>query len=406
MIITCNNIFKLPSLEKIKVVAGKSGLNNIIRWVHVMEYPQYTKWLKGGELILITGVAIKDDINVLTQIIKDISSRNVSGLVINIGPYITETPKEVIELADSLDFPVFELPFDVKLIDISQSICNAIFMSKMERESMDSFMKDIIFRNVTITEEVLNKAIYYGYDPKKTYCSLVINIDNYNYFTEDDIISGKKNVLQSNQNIEQIMLDVMIKWNKKIIYINQGDSIIVIFPINEKHNARHTPKDIAKDLMKNIQSRTQDLDISIGIGSYLKEFKDLKKSIYNAQKAVKLLKIDKEKNRIISYSDIGIYRLLFEVDKQEEMKNFYQETLGALIEYDLENSNNLLNTLEVYIEQNGNLPKTAELLFIHKNTLIYRIRRIEEILQCDLKNINHLVNISSALKIGKFLNCI
>lgn len=406
MIITCNNIFKLPSLEKIKVVAGKNGLNNIIRWVHVMEYPQYTKWLKGGELLLITGVAIKDDINVLTQIIKDISSRNVAGLVINIGPYITETPKEVIEMADLLDFPVFELPFDVKLIDVSQSICNAIFMSKMERESMDSFMKDIIFKNVTITEEISNKAIYYGYDPKKTYCSLVINIDNYNYFTEEDIMSGKKNVLQSNQNIEQIMLDVMIKWNKKIIYINQGDSIIVIFPINEKNNEKHTPKDIAKDLVKNIQSRTQDLDISIGIGSCLEELKDLKKSIYNAQKAVKLLKIDKEKSRIASYSDIGIYRLLFEVDKQEEMKNFYQETLGSLIEYDLENSNNLLNTLEAYIEQNGNLPRTAEILFIHKNTLIYRIRRIEEILQCDLKNINHLVNISTALKIGKFLNCI
>jgi len=406
MIITCNNIFKLPSLEKIKVVAGKKGLNNIIRWVHVMEYPEYTKWLKGGELLLITGVAIKDDINVLTQFIKDISSKNVSGLVINIGPYITETPKEVIKLADLLDFPVFELPFDVKLIDISQSICNAIFMSKMERESMDSFMKDIIFRNITMTEEILNKAIYYGYDPKKTYCSLVINIDNYNYFTEDDIISGKKNILQSNQNIEQIILDVMIKWNKKIIYLNQGDSIIIIFPIGEKHNEKHIPKDIAGDLLKNIQCRTQDLNVSIGIGSYLKELKDLKKSVYNAQNAVKLLKMGKEKNKIISYSDIGIYRLLFQVDKHEEMKEFYQETLGNLIDYDLENSNNLLDTLKVYIEQSGNLPKTAELLFIHKNTLIYRIHRIEEILQCDFKNINHLVNISTALKIGRFLGCI
>jgi DNA-binding PucR family transcriptional regulator len=406
MIITCNNIFKLPFLEKIKVVAGKKGLNNIIRWVHVMEYPQYTKWLKGGELLLITGVAIKDDINVLTQFVNDISYRNVAGLVINIGPYITETPKEVIELADSLDFPVFELPFDVKLIDVSQSICNAIFMSKMERESMDSFMKDIIFRNVTITEEILNKAIYYGYDPKKTYFSFVIYIDNYNYFTEYDIMSGKENVLQFKQNIEQIILDIMVKWNKKTIHINQSDSIIIIVPINEKHNENHTPKDIAEDLIKNIQFKIQNLNVSIGIGSYLKELKDLKKSIYNAQKALKLLKISKEKNRIINYSDIGIYRLLFEVDKHEEMKDLYQETLGNLIEYDLKNSNNLLNTLEFYIEQSGNLAKTAELLFIHKNTLIYRIRRIEEILGCDLKNTNDLLNFSVALKIGKFLNCI
>lgn len=403
MIITCNNIFKLPFLEKIKVVAGKKGLNNIIRWVHVVEYPQYTKWLKGGELLLISGVAIQDDINALIPLVNDISSRNVAGLVINIGPYISETPTEVIELANLLNFPIFELPFEVKFIDISQSVCNAIFMSKVEQDSMDIFMKDIIFRGLTITDEILNRAIYYGYDPKKSYCSFVIYIDNYSCFLEDDITSGKKNILQFNQYIEQIILDVMTKWNKKVIYLNQSDSIIIIVPINEKNN---NSKVIAEDLMKNIRFKIQNLNINIGIGSYLRDLKDLKKSIYNAKKALKLLKIFKEENGISNYSDIGIYRLLFEMNKSEEMRDLYYETLGNLIDYDLKNSNNLLNTLEVYIDQSGNLVKSAEILFIHKNTLIYRIRRIEEILGCSLKNTNDLLNFSVALKIGKFLNCI
>jgi Regulator of polyketide synthase expression len=402
MIITCKSILNLPFIEKMKVIAGKKGLNNIIRWVHVMEYPQYTKWLKGGELILVSGVAMKDDINDLMELVRDISSRNVAGLVLNIGPYIKETPREVIELADSLSFPIFELPFEVKFIDISQSICNAIFMSKMEQDSMDSFIKDIIFRDLVITEEVLNKAIYYGYDPQKRYSSFVIHIDNYNSFIKDELTIWEKDILQFNQYIEQIILDVMNKWSKKVIYVNQSDSVIIIVPISESDNF----KTIAEDLMKNIQFKVQGLSISIGIGSYFKELRELKKSIDNAQKALKLLKIYKEKNRVASYGDIGIYKLLFEMDKYEEMKGIYYETLGKLIEYDLKNSNNLLNTLETYIDQSGNLVKTAELLFIHKNTLIYRIRRIEEILGCDLKNINDLLNFSVALKIGKFLNCI
>ena len=81
---------------------------------------------------MITGVAIRDDISSLPQFIRDLYSKNIAGLVINIGPYIKKTPVEVIELADSLDFPVFELPFEVGLIDISQSICKAIFMNKLE----------------------------------------------------------------------------------------------------------------------------------------------------------------------------------------------------------------------------------------------------------------------------------
>lgn len=402
MIVTCSNILELPFLEKMKVVAGKKGLSNIIRWVHIMEYPEYTKWLKGGELLLISGVAIKDDINALIQLVNDISSRNVAGLVINIGPYIGQTPKDVIELANYLNFPVFELPFEVKFIDVCQSICNAIFMSRMERESMDKFIKDIIFRDLVITDDILNKAVCYGYDSRKIYSSFVIQIDDYGNLIEGNINSWEKGILQLNQSIEQTILDVINKWNKKIIYVNQSETIIVIIPISEKDDC----KTIAQDLMKNIQFKIQNLSISISIGNQFKELKDLKRSVYNAQNALKILKIYKEKNKIINYEDIGIYKLLFEMDKHEKMKDIYYETLGNLIDYDIKNSNNLLNTLEVYIEQSGNLIKTAELLFVHKNTLIYRIRRIEEILNCDLKNVNHLLNFSVALKIGKFLSCI
>ncbi|WP_242851437.1 PucR family transcriptional regulator ligand-binding domain-containing protein [Clostridium sp. DMHC 10] len=123
MVVTCGNMLKLPSLEKMKVVAGEKGLNRIIRWVHVMEYPEYSKWLNGGELILFSGVSIENDVDKFINFVRDINSKNVSGLAVNIGPYIKKTPKEVIELANSLGFPIFEFPFQMKFIDVSQSIC-------------------------------------------------------------------------------------------------------------------------------------------------------------------------------------------------------------------------------------------------------------------------------------------
>src|SRR5471030_691786 len=119
MSITCEEMMRLPYLEKIKVVAGEAGLNKIISWVHVVEIPEVTEWVKGGELLFITGITIQNNKEALLQLVKSISKKNLSGLVINVGPYIKETPQEVIDLANLINFPIFELPFEVKLIEVT-----------------------------------------------------------------------------------------------------------------------------------------------------------------------------------------------------------------------------------------------------------------------------------------------
>ncbi|MDP4143360.1 MAG: PucR family transcriptional regulator ligand-binding domain-containing protein [Bacillota bacterium] len=402
MAITCNDIFGLPAFEKIKLVAGRNGLNRIISWVHVMEYPEYCKWLKGGELLMITGTAIKGDKNALLHFVKDLNSRNLSGLVINIGPYMQETPKELIELADSFDFPIFEIPFDVKLIDISQSVCKAIFMSKVEQESMDAFIKDIIFGDINFNDEVLNRAIFYGYNPRKVYNSFVIQMNNYECFVKDGEVWDEEKFLRIKQDVEQIIIDVTSKWNRIPIYVKLSDSIIVMVPVNDNSNSVNA---MAEEMLKSIRYTIPSLSVSIGIGSCWRELKDLKFSVQNAQKALRILKVCGSSSNVINYNDIGIYRLLFEMDKFQEMKAMYQERLGKLLDYDAKNSTDLVKTLEVFVEEGGNLGRAAEVLYVHRNTLKYRVRRIQEILQCDLRNINDLFNFNLALKIGKFLRC-
>src|SRR5665647_1548035 len=88
MFLTCDEMIKLPHLEKIKLVAGSGGIKRIITWAHVVELEDVTEWVKGGELLFITGVTIKNDTKALLKLVKDIEKKNLSGLVINIGPYI------------------------------------------------------------------------------------------------------------------------------------------------------------------------------------------------------------------------------------------------------------------------------------------------------------------------------
>ncbi|WP_249175355.1 PucR family transcriptional regulator [Clostridium tyrobutyricum] len=199
------------------------------------------------------------------------------------------------------------------------------------------------------------------------------------------------------QQINQVIVNVMNRYNENTIRISENNNIIIMIPIEQEMEKKIN--NIAEEIIKNIHSRIKGLKISIGIGTCCSNLEKFKESIDNAKKALKILKVTKDKSCICNYNDIGIYRLLFEIDNRQEMKKFYFEVLGKLVEYDKKNTTKLVNTLNEYIKQNCNLIKTSNMLFIHKNTLKYRIKRIEEILECDLKDMDTLLNFSIAFKI-------
>lgn len=105
-----------------KVIAGKSGLYRPVRWVHVLEVTSIEKLLSGNELILSTGIGWKGDKEVLGSLVQQSIDANAAGLCIELGAYISKIPQEVIELADSHDFPLIVFFKEVRFIDITQEI--------------------------------------------------------------------------------------------------------------------------------------------------------------------------------------------------------------------------------------------------------------------------------------------
>jgi purine catabolism regulator len=104
-----------------------------------------------------------------------------------------------------------------------------------------------------------------------------------------------------------------------------------------------------------------------------------------------------------AFSDLGVYRLLLELRESAELHSLYREMLGPLIEHDRANSGELLQTLEGYFAALGNLHQAAELLHIHRNTLIYRLRRISEISGLSLKRTEDVLALQIALKAHRIL---
>ncbi|HEX7064241.1 MAG TPA: PucR family transcriptional regulator [Bacillales bacterium] len=125
--LTVKDILKRPNFEEAEIVAGKTGLNHVIRWVHIMEVAETGQLLSGNELILSTGVGWREDQQLSCSFLKQLIDHKVSGLCIELGTYVSSIPEEMIELAERNHFPLIVFRSEVRFIDITQDI-NGLLM--------------------------------------------------------------------------------------------------------------------------------------------------------------------------------------------------------------------------------------------------------------------------------------
>ena len=101
----------------------------------------------------------------------------------------------------------------------------------------------------------------------------------------------------------------------------------------------------------------------------------------------------------ISYSELGIYRLLLQIGDMHQLWQFAEDVLGPLIDHDARHKVDLFSTLSIYLNQHESLKQTARVLRVHVNTVSYRIQRIERLTSLDLANPDHRLSAHVAAKI-------
>jgi len=139
-------------------------------------------------------------------------------------------------------------------------------------------------------------------------------------------------------------------------------------------------KNMLKKALPDLERFCQQHYLHVGIGRAYKTLLEISMSFNEAQKALMLAHSVDAPDFVHYYDDLAIYDLLTNV------KNSYRihPGLSKLIEYDSENGTNYVTTLAVYLRNYKNLSQTADDLFLHRNTILYRLKKIEEILQASL----------------------
>lgn len=138
---------------------------------------------------------------------------------------------------------------------------------------------------------------------------------------------------------------------------------------------------------------------SCGIGRIVKSLPGIPQSFREAQQALEIGRRLFGEGKLHSFARLGIYRLLFYLDGQDELEDFYQETLGPLLAHDARNDGTLVETLEGFFRCNANLSETARAMHLHRNSLLYRLDRIEAILGRSLEDPELRLSLQISLKI-------
>lgn len=105
-----------------QLVAGEAGLQHRVLWLHNAGVPDAPYWLNGGELVLTTIFNMPQDIQEQRDYIYQMAQKDVAGLVITVGRYIDEIPEHLREAANECDFPLIQIPYQARFVDIAKAI--------------------------------------------------------------------------------------------------------------------------------------------------------------------------------------------------------------------------------------------------------------------------------------------
>ena len=182
-----------------------------------------------------------------------------------------------------------------------------------------------------------------------------------------------------------------------VININETDIALV----------KETKSDIDRKDIENLASSIADtlsgefyVHTVIGIGTTVNNLKNLAKSFKEAQTALEVGKVFDTEKTIISYDNLGIARLIYQLPTTL-CETFLKEVFkrGSIETIDQET----LFTIQRFFENNLNVSETSRKLFVHRNTLVYRLEKIKKITGLDLREFDHAIIFKIALMVNKYL---
>lgn len=373
----------IPGLEEITLRAGQQGAENIIRWPYVAENNDIGDWISGGELIFVTGLNWQWQTEDFIQLIHLGKQKQTSGLVIlTHSPFIHCIPEQVLTLANQIGFPVFEQPYSLPMVKVTELLSNSIIKSDLAHQSTRALMEHLL-SSASPAEMTLIKALEFGINTTGAFSIAMV---------------VPRHLQKGDLSHCQFLLNQFLSDNQSefpLLEYHQG--WLLSIPLAENQQDQRLKQ--WKDLYQTLQKQGVECNIGVSEGQGLDQ---LRRATLQAIQSVDFA-LYQEANNVFHYQDLGILQLFSGIEDYAQLNIFCQKNLGELYSRFDKQSELLKNTLSCYFKHLGSARKTALALNIHRNTLTHRLKRIEALTNNNLSDSQQRLCLQNALAMERLI---
>lgn len=390
MNLTLADSLHIPPLDRCRLLGGARGLHRSVTSINIVDTPEMTSFLKPGELLLTTGSGLGSDPETQVSLVREVSLRGCAGLALKTLRPQPAIPGHLVRAANEHDLPLIEIPHDLTWPDLMLPLMGEILTRRSQphvRDRCHLFFSRLLQGELQDPDLILAQGQPFGLRPGSEYVCIIARTAQSRHKCKGALLRAvTEAVSRSHLSIMTLELEDVIM-------------ILQLQPGCGSRRAASLARSIAEQVLESYKRQLAEPVITLGIGTLQPDVRGIPTSYREAQEAALLGRCVPvpSPGGVCEYADVIGHALLRHVPMTQQSE-FVKSTLGRLIEYDRQNNADLVHTLQVYLSTGGRPSETARLLFLHRNTVQFRLSRIAEILEADLANGETLFRLHLALR--------
>lgn len=364
MSVTIADVMNLPVMRKSRIIAGKLGVSNIVSGLAMLEDTTSLQFLQKNSFILTNGQVIASNLANLIQIMQSLQAHGVAGLALKIGGHLREIPPIMIELADIMALPIILLPHNVTSTQLINAISYALFRSE-DPESSVNYEVDLV-RSIIVEGDDWRSL-------KSRLATAGIDVRN-----KMGVVLIKRLDGEMEDNIGPICNRLGFTYAFPLY-----ENFVACINLTEKTANDAFLAEKAHQLKTALEQEHPGSMWRMGVGSIKDNLLMISLSYKAAQAALCYGIAADSKNAVISCGDMGIYSILLQPNNRQKVKAHLTRVSNLLERHDETYGTELAKTLRIYAMHHNSISETAQELFVHANTVRYRINSIKKIIESE-----------------------
>jgi purine catabolism regulator len=355
----------------LELLSGEESARTHVRWVHSSELADPTPWLRGGELLLTTGIAL-DTPKRQRELIAKLADHEIAGLGFGTGFSHQRVPAALLAAARERSFPVFEVPYELPFIAITERAFAQLVNERYEMLQRN-MVGDVLAQALTgrlYPEELQARLRPFGIGEQVAVLAFSIADP-----------SAAASLLERLLERERV---------RGMVAIRGSLLCAVIDPVGRD------PVELARSVRAELANRFGDVRAA---ASRAAATHSLRLSFHEARCALEAVRLrDGGAPEVASHRDLGAFQLLLSLQDDDALISYCRSVLGPVEQGEGDYGDELLRSLDAFIEHNGHWERASASLYCHRHTLRYRIRRIEALTGRDFSSARDRIEFWLALR--------